>query len=916
MDSEWTYIREPVESHSMVLKGLIPDTGYQFIIRSVNEHGISPPSPINPPVHTLAVVEAGSGDHRPHTPHSADAPDVEDETFSIDDSDYDIVIDEIKQFSTMKNSRRSQLRSHGAVTDNGHVTHRINAPRYSLVLQNTPGSSTMSDLQFTPVSRNTSESRSTHVLKNTPENQMTPQSVFQNTPVSITTPVPGNYTSLGGVWTFTATPTPTRAAPTTNSTISTTASTSSITDSTVTADKRPKPRVFDTLCDRTVCPSDSFCVNHYDRGGSRCHCNLGHHGVLCSQGVSIRFPRFYGYSHMTFEPLRNSYQLFHITLEFRADSENGLLLYCGEDERGGGDFISLALIRRKLHYRFNCGTGAGQMISQSLIVIGRWYNVTLYRNGVNGWLQLDNNTPVLGRSQGHYSKITFRTPLFVGGAPSVYWLVKAVGTNRGFHGCVQKLLINDRPVDLRPWPQGHALSGGDIGECSTSVCVEVVCKNGGICYPTSANTFICLCPLGYRGAQCEESFVLTLPHFSERVQSYASAPWPQSFHSYLSFMEIHVTFRPTNQDGTLLYSHDSYSRDFLSIILVGGVVEFRFDCGSGATIIRSEQPVSKNVWHDLRVSRTARSGILQVDDQRPVEGSTEGAFTQVKCTSPLFVGGVPDYEETKLSAGVTQPFSGDVQRITLNDHPVVIATGHAVGVNVMNAPHPCVQNPCANGGTCRPKREGYECDCRLGYAGSHCQRECENYCYNVTDVIEIPQFTGRSYLTYDNQDILKRVSGLRTSVFLHFKSLAADGLLLWRGENTGTNHTDYISIGLQEGALVFSFNLGSGSASVLVNGTFSDGRWHRVKAVRDGQFGKITVDDYGAQTGRSAGNMRQLNVNGELYIGGMKEVALHTGRQYLAGLVGCVSHFTLSTNYHVSLVESAADGKNINTCTN
>lgn len=48
--------------------------------------------------------------------------------------------------------------------------------------------------------------------------------------------------------------------------------------------------------------------------------------------------------------------------------------------------------------------------------------------------------------------------------------------------------------------------------------------------------------------------------------------------------------------------------------------------------------------------------------------------------------------------------------------------------------------------------------------------------------------------------------------------------------------------------------------------------------------------------------------------GGMKEIALHTNRQYMRGLVGCISHLTLSTDYHISLVEDAANGKNINTC--
>ena len=53
MDTEWTYIREPIESNSMVLKGLLPETEYQFVIRAVNAHGASPPSHINNPVRTL-----------------------------------------------------------------------------------------------------------------------------------------------------------------------------------------------------------------------------------------------------------------------------------------------------------------------------------------------------------------------------------------------------------------------------------------------------------------------------------------------------------------------------------------------------------------------------------------------------------------------------------------------------------------------------------------------------------------------------------------------------------------------------------------------------------------------------------------------------------------------------------------------
>lgn len=41
---------------------------------------------------------------------------------------------------------------------------------------------------------------------------------------------------------------------------------------------------------------------------------------------------------------------------------------------------------------------------------------------------------------------------------------------------------------------------------------------------------------------------------------------------------------------------------------------------------RSEEQIGLDAWHELRVSRTAKSGILQVDSQRPVEGFAEVSF--------------------------------------------------------------------------------------------------------------------------------------------------------------------------------------------------------------------------------------------------------------------------------------------------
>ncbi len=50
-----------------------------------------------------------------------------------------------------------------------------------------------------------------------------------------------------------------------------------------------------------------------------------------------------------------------------------------------------------------------------------------------------------------------------------------------------------------------------------------------------------------------------------------------------------------------------------------------------------------------------------------------------------------------------------------------------------------------------------------------------------------------------------RMSGSRNNLFMHFKSTAKDGLLLWRGDSPMRPNSDFLSMGLQDGALIFRY---------------------------------------------------------------------------------------------------------------
>lgn len=43
-----------------------------------------------------------------------------------------------------------------------------------------------------------------------------------------------------------------------------------------------------------------------------------------------------------------------------------------------------------------------------------------------------------------------------------------------------------------------------LGECSSGICDEASCINGGTCTADKADSYICLCPLGFKGRHCED----------------------------------------------------------------------------------------------------------------------------------------------------------------------------------------------------------------------------------------------------------------------------------------------------------------------------------------------------------------------------------------------------------------------------
>lgn len=231
----------------------------------------------------------------------------------------------------------------------------------------------------------------------------------------------------------------------------------------------------------------------------------------------MKYPHFRGISYLALPTLRNAHRSLQLSIEFKPESFDGVLLYSGQEPTLDGDFIAIVINQGFVEFRFDCGMGEGIIRSDMPILVNAWNTLNIYRDGRNAWMQLNQGQQIFGHSKGLFSRLTFRLETFLGGSPNISQIVKRVQTSKGLRGCVRTLQINDRNYDF----YRDTIDGIDIGklkqrqtviifyiffkllgQCNSDACNRVNCLNGGHCALRDSQK-MCICPLGFTGEFCE-----------------------------------------------------------------------------------------------------------------------------------------------------------------------------------------------------------------------------------------------------------------------------------------------------------------------------------------------------------------------------------------------------------------------------
>uniref|UniRef100_A0A8C7JNX8 Agrin n=1 Tax=Oncorhynchus kisutch TaxID=8019 RepID=A0A8C7JNX8_ONCKI len=438
-------------------------------------------------------------------------------------------------------------------------------------------------------------------------------------------------------------------------------------------------------------------------------------------------------------------------------------------------------------------------------------------------------------------------------------------------------------------------------------CDSHPCRHGGTCEDDGAD-FTCICPAGRGGAVCEKRELIKyfIPSFGGK--SYLAFDTMKAYHT----VRIAMEFRAAEMTGILLFNGQDGKKDFLSLTLVNGKVELKFNTGSGTGTLVSKVQVKQGRWHQLVVTRNRRNAMLSVDNETHIDGASPPGTDGLNLDTHLFIGGVPEdmmtdvKERTSIGTGLV----GCVRMLDVNNlvYNLQEKSGNVLyGTGVGECGNnPCQPNPCKNGAPCQVKEaEMFHCKCINGYSGptcadthnpcepnrchplSQCQVQpeggykCEcpmgregRHCEKVSEKkgAYMPFFSGDSYLELKGLHTYGHDLHQKVSMTVVLMANDSNGMIFYSGQKTD-GKGDFISLSLNDGILEFRYDLGKGPA-VIRWALHSNpivtlmGVWNTVNLERANRKGEININGKDPVRGESPNQHTALNLKESLFVGG------------------------------------------------
>ncbi|GFN75010.1 fat cadherin [Plakobranchus ocellatus] len=278
------------------------------------------------------------------------------------------------------------------------------------------------------------------------------------------------------------------------------------------------------------------------------------------------------------------------------------------------------------------------------------------------------------------------------------------------------------------------------GDCAEQVCGDTTCTANTVCQRNAFGDFVCQCPEGRTGHNCEDVVPLCSGNSCpiERPMTFAGksyAKW-RLRHSTKKRFSLRLRVRTRQTTAVLMYAKGKVDYSILKI--ERGSLVYKFDCGSGEGHVRIPVALSDGQWHTIKLERNGREAELSLDAAYTALGIAPGIHAILNVdTEELFFGAEVDVFPNGYH-DIGHGFEGCMEDIRVFDIPLPFRGNNLMAqalefekVKFHCQDYParflpggdgCSSSPCLNGGQCKPSGiNAFKCTCPGEFRGRQCE---------------------------------------------------------------------------------------------------------------------------------------------------------------------------------------------------